>query len=373
MQRGRILILWNQIDDDVYAHYRRDGRRAPDWDPTLEVEPWETVEEEMQLIKRSVESGGHHTVMVNVRDDLQVMLDAIKSERPDVIMNLVEFFRDDAEHEHHVPSLFELLGIEYTGNRPLSLSLCQKKPQAKALLAAAGLPTPRGVLIESADATKNLGLTFPLIVKPAFDDASGGIDSGSVVNDQAALDARVAKMLVEHKMAALVEEYIEGREIHCAILGDTALPLYEMQFKGGLDEQGKPLPNIITYRAKWDPYSRDHHAVQGVCPVPDLDDQTTARIQDVALRAYHALGCRDYARVDMRLDAKNQPYILEVNPNPDLADSCAFTASARAGNRTYEQMICEIVGFALKRKVSPRRPTTGVDALLKEYKAKKGG
>lgn len=372
MQRSRILILWNQIDDDVYAHFRRDGRRAPDWDPTKEIEPWETVEEEMQLIQRSLEARGHDVAMVNIRDSFDDMLDAVRTFKPDVIMNLVEFFHDDAELEHDVPALFELLGIEYTGNRPLALSLCQKKPQAKALLAAHGIPVPRGVVIESMDAANDLGLAFPLIVKPAFDDASGGIDAGSVVHDREQLLARIDKMLHEHKQAALVEEYIEGREIHCAILGDAPLPLYEMQFKGGTDEDGKPLPKIITYRAKWDPYSRDHHAVQGVCPVPNLDPGLAKKIEDVAMRAYRALACRDYARVDMRVDARtNQPYILEVNPNPDLAESCAFTASAYASGRTYAQMICEIVDLALARKAGPRKVVTGVDALLNEYRAKK--
>jgi len=370
--RSRILILWNQIDDDVYTHYRRDGRRTPDWDPTLEIEPWDTVEEEMQLIKRCIESAGHDVVMVNIRDNFDTMLQAVRAEKPDVIMNLVEFFRDDAELEHDVPALFELLGVEYTGNRPLALSLCQKKPHAKAMLAAHGLPVPRGVVIEAVDQVRDLGLKFPLIVKPAYDDASGGIDSGSVVHDHNQLVVRIDKMINDHKQAALVEEYIDGREIHCAILGDQPLPLYEMQFKGGVDEQGKPLPRIITYRAKWDPYSRDHHAVEGVCPAPDLTPEAIKRIQDVALRAYRALNCRDYARVDMRIDEKTgEPYILEVNPNPDLAESCAFTASATASGRTYEQMIVEIVGFALARKAGPKKVVTGVDALLREYHAKK--
>ncbi|MDX2086996.1 MAG: ATP-grasp domain-containing protein [Kofleriaceae bacterium] len=371
MQRSRILILWNQVDDDVYTHYRRDDRRTVDWDPTLKIEPWETVEEEMELIKRSIEEAGHYVAMVNIRDSFDTMLEAIRKEQPDAIMNLVEFFRDDAELEHDVPALFELLGVEYTGNRPLQLSLCQKKPQAKALLMAHGVRVPRGVLVDTLDKLSSVELTFPMMVKPAYDDASGGIDAGSVVHDRDQLTVRVQRLLVEHKQAALVEEYIEGREIHCAILGDTPLPLYEMQFKGGTDEHGTPLPNIITYRAKWDPYSRDHYAVVGVCPVPDLDPALAQRIQDTALRAYRALGCRDYARVDMRIDAKtNEPYILEVNPNPDLAESCAFFASSRHSGRTYAQTICEIVEFALARKRGPRKVVTGIDALLIEYRAK---
>jgi D-alanine-D-alanine ligase len=363
----RVLILWNQVDDDVYSHYRREDRRTVDWNPSLTVEPWETVEEEMELIKRSIETAGHTVTMVNIRDDFDRMLEALRSHKPDVVVNLVEFFRDDAELEHDVPALFELLGIEYTGNRPLALSLCQKKPQAKALLAAHGLPVPKGVLIDEASKIPS----FPIIVKPAFDDASGGIDSGSVVHDQAALEARVAKLLGQSQ-PALVEEYIEGREIHCAILGDKPLPLYEMLFKGGTDDNGVPLPRIITYRAKWDPYSRDHHSVEGVCPVPDLEPETVKYIQDIALRAYRALNCRDYARVDMRLDpVTGEPHILEVNPNPDLAESCAFHTSASAAGRTYAQMICEIVELAFARKRGPRKVTTGIDVLLKEHLAKK--
>jgi len=368
----RILILWNQIDDDVYEHYRRDGRRAPDWDPSMQIEPWDTVEQEMQLIQRSLQARGDVVTMVNIKDNFQTMLGAIEASKPELVVNLIEFFHNDPENEHHVPSIFELLNLPYTGNRPLSLSLCQKKPQAKALMAVAGIPTPRGVVIELGSTTKvPADMKFPMIVKPAYDDASGGIDSNSVVHDRAALEARIEKLHRENRMAALVEEYIDGREIHCAILGDKPLPLYEMQFKGGVDERGKPLPHIITYRAKWDPYSRDHHAVEGKCPVEDLPPELVAQIEGVALAAYRALGCRDYARVDMRLDPKGDVYVLEVNPNPDLAESCAFAASARASGRTYAQMICEIIDVALERSKTPKPVSTGFDTLLREYLATK--
>jgi len=369
----RILILWNFIDDDVYEHYRRDDRRTVDWNPELEVEPWDTVEEEMQLIVRSLQTKGHEVALVNIKDDFTLLLGAVHKHKPELVMNLVEFFHNDPEHEHHVPALFELLEIPYTGNKPLSLSLCQRKPQAKAIMATVGVPTPRGVVIEvgavGSKAKVPADMRFPMIVKPAYDDASGGIDTGSVVHDRKALDARIHKLHTENKMAALVEEYIEGREIHCAILGDKALPLYEMVFKGGVDDKGKPLPNIITYRAKWDPYSRDHHAVEGKCPVVGLSADIVKKIESTALSAYRALGCRDYARVDMRLDSAGNVYVLEVNPNPDLAESCAFAASARASGRTYEQMICEIIDVARERSKEPKVVSTGFDMLLDEYRA----
>jgi D-alanine-D-alanine ligase len=380
MSRARVLILWNQLDDDVVELWRRDGRRTPDWDPNLIVEPWDTVAEEIEQIVECVREAGYDAKAINIRDNFETLIDTVTSERADVVMNLIEWFHDDLEHETHVPAMFELLNQSYTGNRPLALSLCQKKPQAKALLAAAGLPVPRGFLVDLVQgrAPADLALRFPLIVKPAFDDASGGIDAGSVVRDRAGLDARVHLVVGEHKMPALVEEFVEGREIHCAIMGNAPpkpLPLYEMKFKpNGVDNDGRALPNIITYRAKWDPFSRDHYAMESNCPVGDLGAELTAKIQDTAVRAYQVLGCRDYARVDMRLDADNNPYILEVNPNPDLADGCAFAQCVRASGRTYAQAIQEIVGYALERaRTKPQREPAPSEGLLREYVAQRSG
>ncbi len=358
---ARVLILWNVTEEDVVELWRQDGLAVP----------WETVDEEMALLATVLRDGGHEPTIINIRDDLATLLDTIATVKPDAIMNLVEFFRDDIEHEHHVPALFELLDIEYTGNRPLALSLCQKKPLAKALLVAAGIPTPRSLLIEvGGRVPATVALRFPLIVKPAYEDASGGIDGGSIVADRGALEARVAHVLAEHKMAALVEEYIEGRELHCAIIGNDppeVLPLFEMEFSD------PSLPRIITYRAKWDPFSPDYAQVEGRCPPLDLDEAIVAHVKDVAIRAFHALGCRDYARVDLRLDpVTGEPYVLEVNPNPDLADGCAFATSVRASGRTYGEAINRIVGFALARGQSrPPRSDGPSDDLLREYLANK--
>ena len=376
---SRVLILWNQLDDDVVELWRRDGRKAPDWDPTLIVDDWDTVAEEIENIVECVKEGGHEAKAINIRDNFDTLLDTVKSEKPDAVMNLIEWFHDDLENETYVPAMFELLGQSYTGNRPLALALCQKKPHAKSLLAAAGLPVPRGIVVEAnGKAPADLELRYPMIVKPAFDDASGGIDAGSVVRDRAALDARVKLVVGDHKMPALVEEFIEGREIHCAILGNhppQPLPLYEMVFKqGAVDDTGRALPNIITYRAKWDPYSREHYAMEGQCPVEDLEPALVEKIQSIAVRAYTTLGCRDYARVDMRVDTTTgEAFILEVNPNPDLADGCAFAQCVRASGRTYAQAIQEIVGFALDRSQRrDKREPAPSETLLREYMAQRG-
>lgn len=354
---GRVLILWNQVDDDVYEHLAADGPRALAWDASRPAERMATASEEMAAIAAAVRAAGHEVAVVNLGDDLSRLLAAVQEHRPHAILNLVEFFGEDFAHEQNVAALYELLGVEYTGARPATLQLCQRKHRAKAILRAAGLPTAAYFVVSGLPgeerAPRHHGLHYPMIVKPALEDASGGIDGQSVVHDRAALDAKLAAVLREYGGPVLVEEYIEGRELHCAILGNDppqALPLYEMEFLGHDDEHGRPLPKIITYRAKWDPHSREHYSMQGRCPPEGLEPEVVTHVQEVALRAYRALEGRDYARVDMRLDLRTgEPVILEMNPNPDLAEVCAFTQCAAASGRSYDQVIGQIVGFALAR------------------------
>jgi D-alanine-D-alanine ligase len=363
---ARVLILWNHVGEDVTELWRADGR----------ADAGDTVAEEFQLLEDVIRRAGHEVLAFNIADDIDQLLGVLVRERPDAVMNLVEFFHDDFAHEHHVAAMFELMGVAYTGARPQALAMCQNKAHAKALLVAAGVSTPRGVVVDvSAVVPAGLELRYPMIVKPAYEDASGGIDAGSVVGDRAALEARVAYVLREHAMPAIVEEYIAGRELHCAVIGNDppeALPLFEMVFSDAVGDDGQPLPKIITYRAKWDPYSRDHAAVASKCPPDDLEPEVVAYIQDIAVKAFRALGCRDYARVDMRLDeVTGEVYVLEVNPNPDLAKGDAFAQSVRASGRTYDSAVAEIVGLALARgatavRVRSSEPT---DELLLEYLA----
>jgi D-alanine-D-alanine ligase len=374
----RILILWNQTEEDVYEHWRAQGPTPLEWDPSRNAPDVGTVAEELEAIVEAVRGNGHDVASVNIEDDFGKLLRAIREHEPDAIVNLVEFFGDDIAHEAHVAGVYDLLGVPYTGSRPSALANCVRKHRTKALLAQAGLPTSPYIVVMGRHgddhAPEDHGLSFPLIVKPALEDASGGIEHDSVVHDQAALDERVAHVLREHDMPVLIEEYIDGRELHCAVLGNDPgepLPLYEMEFTERLDAEGRPLPKIVTFRAKWDPYHRDFYAVDGRCPPPDLEPEVVQSIQQVALGAYHVLGVRDYARVDMRLDARTgEPYILEVNPNPDLAEHGAFMQCAIASGRTFQRTINEIVDMALVRgDRSPRKPIG--DQLLAEYLAKK--
>ena len=217
-------------------------------------------------------------------------------------------------------------------------------------------------------------LEFPLIVKPAYEDASGGIEPASVVQNQAELETRVAHVIKEFEMPALVEEYIEGREIHVAVLGNDppeVLPLFEMEFD---DSEFNPddewRPQIISFRAKWDPHSKDFYTMDAVVPPENLDPEIEQEIREVAVDAFKAVQARDYVRIDMRIDEDGQPFILEVNPNPDLTNGAAYSMCATASGRSYSETVAAIADLAVGRSMrvwrSPEKALPS-DQLLREF------
>lgn len=361
---GRILILNNVVEDDHYELERARGPQPLAWDPTRTASEVATIAEELAQMMDALRERGHTVELLNPRDDLGALVDALRT-GPDAVFNLIENFGSDPAHEYHVAGLYELYGVPYTGARPAALALCQRKHRTKAVLAATGIPTAAYRVVSGRPGDQQLprdhGLRFPLIVKPALTDASIGIELASVVRDADALDARIAHVLREHQMPVLIEEYVDGRELHCALIGGgpgapEPLPLFEMEFTDELGHDGAPLPKIITYQAKWDPHSRDFYAMDSRCPAADVSPELAARIHDIAVRAWHAVGLRDYARIDMRIDpVRGEPLVLDVNPNPDLADGGAFMQCAVASGRTFAGTLDEIAGFALARGRAARR------------------
>jgi D-alanine-D-alanine ligase len=378
--RGRVLVLWNQTEEDVYEKWRAEGKRTLDWDPNRTVPDVGTVQEEMDQLIGGLREARFEVELVNLEDDLDRLIGAIRLYRPDAVFNLVEYFLDDQANEAYVAGLYELLGASYTGNRPITLATCMNKYRTKLLLEAAGLPTADFFLASRPAVAPDHQLQFPLIVKPAFEDASGGIEPASVVHDHDELSRRVAHVLEEFEMPALVEEYIEGREIHAAILGNSppeVLPLFEMEFdtdgaEGEPGEEEEWQPQIISFRAKWDPHSREFYSMDAVVPPQDLDEEVEEAIRQAAVGAFKAVRCRDYARVDMRVDAEGQPFILEVNPNPDLTDGAAFMMCAEASGRTFSETLGAIADLAVARgrrvhRVDADRAALPSDQLLREF------
>jgi D-alanine-D-alanine ligase len=287
---------------------------------------------------------------VNVQEDFRLLQDALRR-RPDAVFNLVEFFHDAPGLESSVAALYELLQIPFTGAGPFALTLCNRKGFTKQVLLANGVPTPRFRLLNRPSLPRRHGLHYPLIVKPAREDASAGVSRDSVVRDYASLVDQVQRMFREFTPPILVEEFIEGRELHVSILGNEpprVLPIIEFDFS----ELPPDHPQIISYDAKWNPLKEEYHRVHTICPAK-LSDRLRRRIEDISVRAFQITGCRDYARLDLRLDTRNHPHVLEVNPNPDLTEGVSFMESAEKAGMTFSETLRKIVEFALTRRPNP--------------------
>ena len=305
---------------------------------------------ELDLIRASLAKVGHDAVIF-AADDAAHLCDFLSNRPPDLVFNLCEAFAGRTSFEMNVAALYELLGIPFTGCPALTLGLSLNKPLVKAILSANGIRTPEYVVIgQGEDPGAAADLTFPLIVKPVAEDASLGIDDGAVVHDMAALAGRMKYLWREFRQPALVEEFIPGREFCVSLLATspddfTALPIVEISFDGLAEGR----PQIFGYEAKWDPTAPFNLTMATRCPAT-IDDQMTDKIRELALQVGRTVGLRDYGRVDFRLRESDQAlFVLEVNPNPDLSDECAFMTAACASGRTTEGTICEIVERAVER------------------------
>ncbi|MCX8170422.1 MAG: ATP-grasp domain-containing protein [Candidatus Bathyarchaeota archaeon] len=309
----------------------------------------EEVLDQVNAVQEALKRLGIHHHLFPVKDDIEETVKALKFLKPDVVINLCEGFMGDSSLEMHAPSILEILGIPYTGSPPLTLGLCQNKGLAKAVLKACGVPTPNYCVITERNSSLKedlKDLNFPLIVKPLREDASIGISRRSFVRDYMELKRQVEYIINLYRQPALVEEYIAGREFNVSILGNEnpiILPISEIIF----DFEDEP--KIVDYAAKWLKESEEYAKTKPVCPAK-LSSEIRIKVENAALKAYEALGCRDYARVDIRFESKTEtPYVLEVNPNPDISPEAGFTRSLKAAGISFEDFIEKILGFALER------------------------
>ncbi|HVR44175.1 MAG TPA: D-alanine--D-alanine ligase [Thermoanaerobaculia bacterium] len=338
----RIAVLYEQwegteeypgAEADEQAH-RKGGKRLKR--PKLDRDE----------IFEALEKLGHEP-FYQLLDGTDASLAGLARCKADLFFNLAESFGGDDGKDMNVAAWLDLIGKHYTGSDARGLILAQDKGLAKKIFHFHDLHVPffavswRGRLESAQD------IRFPLIVKPAGEDGSIGIDSGSVVNSVKELMERIHYIHEEFDSPALIEEYIDGREIYAGVLGNErpeALPLIELD----LSKLPEGAPRIAGYDVKFD---RDSDAYKKTksAPVEDLDDKTRERLEQTALTAFQVLKLRDYARIDMRLTPEGKIYVLEANPNPWLSSSAEFTMAARKSGRTYTQTIGEIVDLASAR------------------------
>jgi D-alanine-D-alanine ligase len=266
----------------------------------------------------------------------------------DLVFNLTESYAGDDTKEMNVAAYMDLLGIPYTGAGPHAHFLAQDKATAKKMFAFHGIRTPVFATAYRGNIDHAHDVKFPLIVKPQLEDGSIGIDAEAVVTGVKELMERVEYVQNEFDSPALIEEYIEGREIYAAILGSyeqtEVLPLVELD----LSKLPNGTPKIASRDVKFETESRAYKLTKSKI-AEDLDEATVQKLSDTALAAYRAVKLRDYGRIDMRLTPEGDVYVIEANPNPWLSSKHEFAMAAKKSGRNYTQLIGEIVQMALDR------------------------
>ncbi len=282
-----------------------------------------------------------------VDSNVERIVNKINKVSPDAIFNFVESVEGISSFEYCAASIFELLGFEYTGNTPFCLGNALNKERAKNILRSFKIRTPKSLAINKNQGIqlKKFNLKFPVILKLLNEDASIGISEFSVVNNPEGLKKQFDFLLETYKQDIIAEEYIDGRELNVAILGNTVLPVSEIDFTG-LPEN---FPKIVTYDSKWIADTVYYENTKPKCPA-ELDKKLKKKVTTIALEAFSALSCRDYARVDIRVDKSGKPYVIEVNPNPDISEDSGFARAAAAKGINYPELLFTIANYAINRK-----------------------
>jgi D-alanine-D-alanine ligase len=312
--------------------------------PDFESE--QQVVETVKGVSENLVGAGYHVSHLGVSTDPRLLLDGLRDLCPDVVFNLFEGIPDQGTTEAFVAGLLEWSGIPFTGSPFATLTLARSKHLCKYLFQGAGIPTPNFMIVESMPVTE-CRLQWPVIVKPAQEDASVGLDQGSVVLDQTALNDRVASLLKNYGPPVLVEEFIDGRELNVSMIEAPKLrilPVSEVLFV----RDGPGFWPIVTYDAKWRPGSRDYEATPPQYPA-DVDANLAKVLGKIARKAFRLLGCRDYARCDFRVPPSGEPYLLEVNPNPDFNDLAGLAGSLKSAGLTHAEFTNNLVKMALLR------------------------
>jgi len=305
--------------------------------------------------KEALESLGHKVTLFTITPKTACM---INNKEFDVLLNFCdEGFDNNPLFEPHVASILDLSKIPFTGSNHFTLSLCLNKTMTKKLLLYHRIATPKFQEFVTGEENLSKRLEFPLIVKPAQQDGSIGIKGDAVVRNEAQLRERAKKIIQTYNMPALAEEFIDGREVSVAILGYgdniEVLPVSEIDFCDLSD----PYEKIISYDAKWKKDSRIYKKTVPVCPAK-IDAELYADLVEMAVNAFKVTGCRDYARVDFRVDAKGNPYVLEVNPNPDPSFDAGLANMASKIGLSYGKLLERIIYTCLERNGVTRNDNT---------------
>jgi D-alanine-D-alanine ligase len=291
---------------------------------------------------------GHDVRVLGINDNLGGIRPTAGLFKPHIVFNLMEAFAGVTTFDQNVVSYLELLGLPYTGCNPRGLILARDKALSKKLLAYHRIRVPEFTVVRPGRRVAlPKRLTFPLIVKSLFFEASTGISQASVVENHELLARRVTFIHEKLGTAAIVEQFIDGRELYVGVIGNErldVLPPWEMSFAQMADNRWK----IATERVKWSTQYQKKHGI--MTDRARLDVATIERMQRIAKRAYRALDLSGYARIDVRMDEEERIYVLEANPNPNMAYGEDFSESAEAHGVSYERLLDRLIALGLRWK-----------------------
>lgn len=312
-------------------------------DTYAEWDTWETI----NAVKAALET--YSSVTLVEADDSSFT--KLKDAKPDLVFNIAEGF-NGISREAQIPAMLDMLGLPYTGSDPLTLSICLDKSRTKEILSYHNIPNAKFCVAENLNQVQNIHLKFPLIVKPVCEGSSKGIFSSSFVINQNELISEAERILAEYDQPALIEEFLPGREFTAAVIGNgneaEVLPVVEISYEGFPDG----FVPIYSYEAKWILDTKEDPLDVFTCPA-NISKELEEKIKAVVLRAYKVLRCRDWSRIDVRLDENDEPNIIEVNPLPGILpnpeENSCFPKAARTAGLNYIDMINKVLLAAAKR------------------------
>jgi D-alanine-D-alanine ligase len=333
MRRLRVLVL---MHEDLVPPDPLKGHEAS-------AAEWRTEYDVLTTLRKL----GHQVEPLGVKSDLGVIRTAVEEWRPHIAFNLLEEFDGLAVYDQNVVSYLELLRVPYTGCNPRGLMLARDKVLSKKLFSFHRIPFPEFMVVHQGRTVKRPAwLSFPLIVKSVTEEASLGISQASIVEDDAKLKERVAFIHDSVGTGALIERYVEGRELYVGVIGNghlQALPVWELK----MDKLPGDARRIATERVKWSRKYQDKYGITSE-KAKNLPPGKADHIQHLAKRVYRALGLSGYARIDLRMDEDGSLYVLEANPNPQVARNEDFADSAESADYRYEELLQELLNAGLR-------------------------
>jgi D-alanine-D-alanine ligase len=333
MRRLRILVLMHK---DLVPPEQLNGQ-------DLQTVEWKTEYDVVSTLRKL----GHEVTALGVKSDLEVIRGTVEQWKPHIAFNLLEEFDGVAVYDQNVVSYLELLRVPYTGCNPRGLMLARDKALSKQVMSYHRIPYPEFMVVPVHRMVRRpKWLDFPLIVKSVSEEASLGISQASIVEDEEKLRERVAFIHDSVGTGALVERYIEGRELYVGVMGNAhlqVLPVWELVMDNMPDEAKR----IATERVKWSRKYQDKYGIRSG-EAKNLPEGAADKIQHLAKRVYRVLGLSGYARVDMRMDGGGNIYVLEANPNPQIADDEDFAESARKADVPYKNLLQELIHIGMR-------------------------